>query len=224
MLAPKSSHTVLLQFYRIQLLQLPNDKYTTYTRWGRVGEKGQTKDYPKDLQTCIDVFQSKFKDKTGNRWEQRATARANPKKYTFLEIHYDDVVDDTGTGADEKPAEAEKYDAVPKASALMAETQRLLELIFNETYFQAVLNDIGYDSSKIPLGRLGKTTVTRGYQLLKELAEELDKEQPVTAVSSMCIQRMTQQLTPHFRHLKTCRTNTTHVFRTHSADRVAHYL
>jgi len=166
------------------LLKLQNDKYTTYTRWGRVGERGQTKDYPADLKTCISVFQTKFKEKTGNQWEQRGTSPSKPKKYTFLEIHYDDEEQkqDHETVAGQPASEAGENNT-PVKSQLLAETQRLLELIFNETYFQAVLNDIGYDSSKTPLGRLGRTTVTRGYQLVKELAEEIDKESPDREVS-----------------------------------------
>lgn len=165
------------------MLKLPNDKYTTYTRWGRVGERGQTKDYHA-IKTCISVFQTKFKEKIGNQWEQHSTAPAKPKKYTLLEIHYDDEEQeqDDNTLAGQQASEAGENTA-PVKSQLLAETQRLLELILNETCFQAVLNDIGYDSSKTPLGRLGKTTVTRGYQLLKELAEEIDKESPDRDVS-----------------------------------------
>lgn len=136
------------------------------------------------MKTCISVFQSKFREKTGNQWEQRNTAPAKPKKYTLLEIHYDDEKQEQEDDivASHQTSEVGENSS-PVKSKLLAETQRLLELIFNETYFDAVLNDIGYDSSKIPLGRLGKTTVTRGYQLLKELAEEIDKESPDRDVS-----------------------------------------
>ena len=169
------------------MLQLSDNQYTTYTRWGRVGERGQSKDYPADLKSCIDLFKAKFKEKTGNTWEQRASASAKPGKYTLIDILYDDVEQQEDEAVDaeysSQVVNTGENVAALKKTTLLAETQRLLELIFNETYFQAVLNDIGYDSSKIPLGRLGKTTLSRGYQLLKNLAEQIGSESPDKEVS-----------------------------------------
>lgn len=84
-------------------------------------------------------------------------------------------------------------------STLLAETKRLLEFIFNESYFEAVLNDIGYDSAKTPLGRLGKSTLTKGYQLLKELAGEIEKDSPDREVSRRFMNELVRECSITYR-------------------------
>jgi poly [ADP-ribose] polymerase 2/3/4 len=65
------------KFYRIQLLEASNGNYYTWTRWGRVGEHGQSKMLGGgDLRGAIAEFEKKFKDKSGLRWDDRL---ANPK-------------------------------------------------------------------------------------------------------------------------------------------------
>lgn len=50
----------------------------------------------------------------------------------------------------------------------------LMELIFNQDYFASTMADLNYDVAKLPLGKLSKTTITRGYEALKKLAAVLD--------------------------------------------------
>jgi poly [ADP-ribose] polymerase 2/3/4 len=50
----------------------------------------------------------------------------------------------------------------------------LMELIFNQDYFQATMAALNYDSEKLPLGKLSKNTITRGWEALKELSDLLD--------------------------------------------------
>jgi len=49
-----------------------------------------------------------------------------------------------------------------------------MELIFNEQYFAATMESLNYDSNKLPLGKLSKATITRGFQALKDLSALLD--------------------------------------------------
>lgn len=55
-------------------------------------------------------------------------------------------------------------------SKLPRKTQRLIELIFNQSHFNAVLEQIGYNSNKLPLGKLSKSTLQEGFGHLRELA------------------------------------------------------
>ena len=55
-------------------------------------------------------------------------------------------------------------------SELPVQTQRLMELIFNENHFNSVLEEIGYNADKLPLGKLGKSTLKKGFEHLRELA------------------------------------------------------
>ena len=122
---------------------------------------------PHDLEGALKEFQKKFKDKSGHKWEDRSEP-AKKGKYTFLEKNYeddDDVKDDT---ADQVKEEAEEQPKIE--SKLPRQTQRLMELIFNHNHFNAVLEQIGYNANKLPLGKLSKATLKQGFEHLNELA------------------------------------------------------
>lgn len=70
------------------------NEYRTWTRWGRVGERGQSKVLGGgSLQDAIRQFEQKFKDKSGLSWSDRGE-KPRPKKYTFIEKSYIDDSDD----------------------------------------------------------------------------------------------------------------------------------
>lgn len=144
------------------------EDYYTHARWGRVGEFGQTKTTgPFPLEKALKEFDKKFKDKSGLSWEDRNSA-PKAKKYTFLEKNYesDDEGDENGKGMQDNEAEEEEK----AKSELPIQTQRLMELIFNENHFNSVLEEIGYNAEKLPLGKLGKSTLKKGFEHLRELA------------------------------------------------------
>ena len=151
----------------MQLLD-DNGTYFVHTRWGRVGESGQHKTMGPfgELDNAIADFKKKFKDKTGLAWEDR---ESEPKKgkYTFIEKCYEDDDQDSKSGSAVKK---EDDDDIKPQSKLPIQTQRLMELIFNENHFNSVLESIGYNQEKLPLGKLGKSTIQAGFGHLKELS------------------------------------------------------
>lgn len=158
------------QFYRLQVLHDEDeDQYWTHTRWGRVGEYGQVKTMgPNDLEGALKEYNKKFKDKSGHKWDERSEP-AKKGKYTFLERSYEDDDDDHATN--EKVKNEDEADDQPEAeSKLPRQTQRLIELIFNQNHFNAVLEQIGYNANKLPLGKLSKSTLKQGFEHLHELA------------------------------------------------------
>lgn len=125
---------------------------------------------PYDLEMALKDFDKKFKDKSGHKWEDRAEP---PKKgkYTFLEMSYED--DDDGKDEANVKKEEDRDDDEKKPiveSKLPRQTQRLMELIFNQNHFNAVLEQIGYNANKLPLGKLSKNTLKQGFEHLHELA------------------------------------------------------
>lgn len=44
-----------------------------------------------------------------------------------------------------------------------------MKLIFNQEYFSSTLASLDYDANKMPLGKLSKNTLLRGYTVLKDL-------------------------------------------------------
>jgi len=49
-----------------------------------------------------------------------------------------------------------------------------MQLIFNQAYFEASMNNFNYDANKLPLGKLSKATISRGFQTLKDLSALFD--------------------------------------------------
>ncbi|KAJ6628417.1 PARP-domain-containing protein [Mycena sp. CBHHK59/15] len=153
------------KFYIIQLLQCINDpdSLSVYARWGRVGEQGQTRvdDAAGSVSDAQKLFSKKFKLKTGVEWAERETATPMKGKYMWLDREY----------------EAEEGDAnhtdVPP-STLAPEVQTLCNLIFSQSLIEAHLAAMNYNSAKMPLGKLGKSTILKGFSALKRVAEVIE--------------------------------------------------
>lgn len=166
---------------------MTNDRGTfkTWTRWGRVGAAGQSATLGTgSLESALREFDKKFKDKTGLTWEDRGHA-AKPKKYVFVERSYEpDSEDDDETDEDDVVAAApsRSRSASPVKSALPKPTQSLMDLIFNMQYMQHAMADMKYDSDKMPLGKLSKSAIKRGYEALKALSQLLDDPGMATSI------------------------------------------
>ncbi|KAI1123747.1 poly polymerase catalytic domain-containing protein [Nemania abortiva] len=161
------------KFYRIQLLRSVAGDYRTWTRWGRVGEYGQSKTVGNgSLDDALKQFNDKFKSKSGWSWDNRGN---DPKsgKYAFIEKSYEpDSEHEDDDDANEVKAETKPEDE--PESKLAKPVQALMQLIFNQEYFSNAMSDLNYDSAKLPLGKLSKATISRGFQALKNLSALLD--------------------------------------------------
>ncbi|KAH8145222.1 uncharacterized protein LAJ45_10783 [Morchella importuna] len=169
------------KFYYCQLLESdPNINksysYSVWVRFGRVGERGQTKMYVEDVShsQALSVFQKQFRSKTGQPWENRADAHGGPKRYAFLERNYEeaeeeDADEDAGGSAGGEAAKLVK-------SSLAKPLQNLMQLIFNTDIMQQSMASMSYDSNKLPLGKLSKEVISRGYQTLKDIGEVIEQK------------------------------------------------
>lgn len=154
-----------------QLLQRGGE-YKTWSRWGRVGERGQSALLGSgSLADALKQFEKKFKDKSGLKWDDRSS-NPKPGKYTFVERSYAPDSDDED-GADGDAEVKEEEIEVPK-SKLPLPVQQLMQFIFDPTLMNATMAALNYDSKKLPLGKLSKNTITRGFQTLKDLMELFD--------------------------------------------------
>ncbi|KAH5286539.1 poly-ADP-ribose polymerase [Parastagonospora nodorum] len=162
------------KFYKVQLLCNGSD-FKTWTRWGRVGERGQSAMLGGgSLPDAQLNFEKKFKDKSGLKWVDRGE-EPKKNKYAYVERSYNpdsDEEDDADAGADGDNEDGVKRE-VAKCT-LEPPVQNLMKLIFNQSYFDATMADLNYDANKLPLGKLSKATIARGFQALKDLAAILD--------------------------------------------------
>ncbi|CAG8726594.1 11589_t:CDS:2, partial [Racocetra persica] len=157
------------KFFIIQLLESDSGgSYYVYSRWGRVGYDGQHAML--GPWTSLDMakyeFEKKFRDKTKNRWmdvcQDQSNFKAVKGKYTLLERDYgDDAVDaSTKHNADVPPP------PIPE-SKLHPKVQGIIRMIFDVNSWNDTMVELNYDASKLPLGKLSKSTITRGYEILK---------------------------------------------------------
>lgn len=86
----------------------------------------------------------------------------------------DDENCEDGTNADRAPSSQQQSDQPPADSKLTKPVQNLIELIFDQKYQQEALHAMNYDAEKMPLGKLSKGTISRGFQALKDLAALID--------------------------------------------------
>lgn len=168
------------KYYRVQLLVSGSGNYKIWTRWGRVGAVGAHAIHGDgSFDHAIIHFEKKFKEKSGNTWENRLEpTRTNTKKsfYTFIERRYeDDSTDDEEKAAPRPRQDSEKGTTPHKRveSRLPKQVQSLMQLIFNKQYFEDTMKILDYDAEKLPLGQLSKRTLEQGFRVLKELGELL---------------------------------------------------
>ncbi|KAI5311120.1 hypothetical protein L3X38_045587 [Prunus dulcis] len=164
------------KFYVIQVLESDaGGTFMVYYRWGRVGVKGQNKiqgPYT-SRDSAINEFKQKFYDKTKNDWPNRKMFESFPHHYMWIEMDYNE---------EEKQLSQvqEKNDSALNDSALRGqplETQlepriaKFISLICNISMMKQHMMEIGYNADKLPLGKLSKSTISKGYNILKRIAD-----------------------------------------------------
>ncbi|KAJ6127993.1 hypothetical protein N7471_009210 [Penicillium samsonianum] len=158
------------KFYRVQLLVGANSKYFAWTRWGRVGEHGQSACLGDGgLEAAMQQYEKKFKDKSGLKWANRLDTPKNGK-YTFLERNYEEDDEEEEPVKKEKTIKEEDDEPAPE-SALSKGLQNLMSFIFNKQNVLDTLAAMSYDANKLPLGKLGDRTLKSGFSVLKEISE-----------------------------------------------------
>jgi len=123
------------KFYKVQLLT-DGSSYRTWTRWGRVGDRGQMKMLGDgSLSNAMQEFEKKFKDKSGLKWANRGD---EPKagKYAYVERSYNPDSDDDDDGDADAGADAGETNGVTPDSTLSPPVQDLMKLIFNQVRIQ----------------------------------------------------------------------------------------
>ncbi|XP_005522203.1 PREDICTED: poly [ADP-ribose] polymerase 3 [Pseudopodoces humilis] len=168
------------KFYIIQLLE-HDGAYSIWTRWGRVGEAGQFKLMPcASLEAAKKDFEKKFREKTKNSWATRENFIAQPGKYTLIEVQ---------PGAGQEVEAVLRVDTMDGGKVckqrvlpctLDRATQDLVSLIFSSDMFQDAMQTMNIDVKKMPLGKLSKQQIARGFEALDEL-EAVLREQPPQA-------------------------------------------
>uniref|UniRef100_A0A671UHW0 Poly [ADP-ribose] polymerase n=1 Tax=Sparus aurata TaxID=8175 RepID=A0A671UHW0_SPAAU len=160
------------KFYIIQIIQA-DDGYYSWNRWGRVGELGQHKLSKMDkLESAIKDFEKKFKDKTKNNWSDRSNFVSHAGKYTLIEV---DGEEDAEVKVDSVDGKTVKITNDVLPCTLDAATKHLIELIFSNDMFKEAMECMNLDIKKMPLGKLSKTQIAKGFDVLEEIEAAMNQ-------------------------------------------------
>lgn len=158
------------KYYVIQVLQ-SGPSYYSWNRWGRVGEAGANAlKGPTTLADAVKDFEKKFRDKTKNKWEDRNNFKPSPGKYTLIEMADEDETD--------APAPVASNTAGKKVDKckLESHTEKLVKLIFDNDMFKDTMKKFDIDVKKMPLGKLSKGQIAKGFEVLDDIEKVLKKE------------------------------------------------
>ncbi|KAM6159808.1 protein mono-ADP-ribosyltransferase PARP3 [Erethizon dorsatum] len=155
------------KFYVIQLLE-DGSHFFCWNRWGRVGEVGQSK---MNRFTCLEDakknFEKKFHDKTKNKWAERDHFVAHSGKYTLIEVQGEAEGQEAMVKVDGGPARTVVKRVRP--CSLDPATQKLITNIFSKEMFKNAMALMNLDVKKMPLGKLSKQQIARGFEVLEAL-------------------------------------------------------
>ncbi|XP_054881295.1 protein mono-ADP-ribosyltransferase PARP3 [Poeciliopsis prolifica] len=158
------------KFYVIQVIKA-GKSYYSWNRWGRVGEVGQSKLTPfAKLELALKDFEKKFKDKTKNNWSDRMNFDSHPGKYTLIEV---DGEQDAEVKVDTVDGKVSK-NVLP--CTLDGPTQNLIKLIFSNDMFKEAMECMNLDIKKMPLGKLSKTQIAKGFEVLEEIEAAMNQK------------------------------------------------
>ncbi|XP_061544406.1 protein mono-ADP-ribosyltransferase PARP3 isoform X2 [Phycodurus eques] len=158
------------KFYVIQVIKKANEYYS-WNRWGRVGEVGQSKlNTFSDVDSAVRDFEKKFKDKTKNNWSDRMNFVSHSGKYTLIEV---DGEEDAQVKVDIVDGTAVEVTKNVLPCSLDAPTQALIKLIFSNDMFKEAMECMNLDVKKMPLGKLSKDQIKKGFEVLGHIKEAL---------------------------------------------------
>ncbi|XP_066470308.1 protein mono-ADP-ribosyltransferase PARP3 [Tiliqua scincoides] len=163
------------KFYIIQLIE-QNGSYSCWNRWGRVGEIGQSKlsSFP-SLEAAKKDFEKKFRDKTKNSWADRENFVAHDGKYTLIEVQQGDEEEQEVT-VKVDTVDGLKYRQNIRPCTLDKATQELVSLIFSNDMFKEAMQTMNIDVKKMPLGKLSKQQIAKGFEALEAIETALQKQ------------------------------------------------
>ncbi|XP_060180948.1 poly [ADP-ribose] polymerase 1 [Lycium barbarum] len=156
--------TGINSYYILQIIEEDkgSDCYV-FRKWGRVGSEkiGGNKLEEMSKSDAIREFKRLFLEKTGNSWEtweQKKNFQKQPGRFYPLDIDY---------GVDKKPAA--KRNLNDTNSKLSPPLMELMKILFNVETYRAAMMEFEINMSEMPLGKLSKRNIQKGFEALTEI-------------------------------------------------------
>ncbi|KAJ6848626.1 poly [ADP-ribose] polymerase 2-A [Iris pallida] len=158
------------KFFLMQILESDDGgKFMVYYRWGRVGVRGQDKLHGPyaSRNEAIGEMSRKFFDKTRNYWSDRKSFTSYPKYYTWVEMDYGE--------AEKVPEKNASIGTQLRETKLEPRIAKFISLVCNISMMKQQMIEIGYNAEKLPLGKLSKSTISKGYDVLRRLSDVISQ-------------------------------------------------
>lgn len=159
--------TGINSYYILQVIQEDSgsDCYV-FRKWGRVGNDkiGGSKLEEMSKSESIRAFKRLFLEKTGNSWEawEQGNFEKQPGRFCPLDIDY---------GVEEKPKKNDRKDIKSK---LAPQVEGLMKMLFNVETYRAAMLEFQIDMTEMPLGKLSKKNIQKGFEALTEIQNLLN--------------------------------------------------
>ncbi|KDP21330.1 hypothetical protein JCGZ_21801 [Jatropha curcas] len=155
-------------YYILQIIQ--DDKGSdchVFRKWGRVGNEkiGGIKLDEMSKSDAICEFKRLFLEKTGNSWEaweQKSNFQKKPGKFFPLDIDY---------GVNKQLTTKNRSSA---DSQLAPPLMELMKMLFNVEAYRAAMMEFEINMSEMPLGKLSKSNIQKGFEALTEIQNLLN--------------------------------------------------
>ncbi|KAJ3678554.1 hypothetical protein LUZ60_002357 [Juncus effusus] len=157
-------------YYILQIIEEDKGKDCyVFRKWGRVGNEkiGGTKLEEMSKEDAIHEFKRLFFEKTGNHWEaweKKEGFEKQPGRFFPLDIDY---------GVKQAP---KKRDVSSVKSLLPAQLVQLMNMLFNVETYRAAMMEFEINMTEMPLGKLSKLNIQKGFEALTEIQNLLSGE------------------------------------------------
>ncbi|WOL07419.1 hypothetical protein Cni_G16160 [Canna indica] len=167
-------------YYILQIIQEDkgSDCYV-FRKWGRVGNDkiGGSKLEEMSKSDAIQQFKRLFLEKTGNlweAWEEKSNFQKQPGRFYPLDIDY---------GVKQVP----KKNPVNMKSQLAPQLLELIKMLFNVETYRAAMLEFEINMSEMPLGKLSKKNIQKGFEALTEIQNLLCSTEHDSAIKESLV-------------------------------------
>jgi poly [ADP-ribose] polymerase len=168
------------KYYHLQLIDMDGtgQKFLVFSKFGRVGTDVGAfyKSNPSGFKGALEIFYEKYFDKSGNKWEERNNFAKKPNKYYPIEVDLEDGGDDENKVTEDENVSITGLSNSMLPSYLDPRVQDIVNLLFDITMIKKQMQDMSIDVKKMPLGKLTRNHIQRGYEVLRKIEEVLKKE------------------------------------------------
>jgi poly [ADP-ribose] polymerase len=187
------------KYYHLQLIDMDSNgqKFLVFSKFGRVGTDVGAfyKSNPSGLKGALEIFHEKYFDKSGNKWEERENFVKKPNKYYPIKVDLEEE-------AEEKKEDEGDFSITGLSSSMLPSyldprVQDIVNLMFDVTMIKRQMQDMSIDVKKMPLGKLTRSHIQRGYEVLRKIEEVLKKDEDTKEFQLLNLSSQFYTLIPH---------------------------